>query len=833
MDIEELIRGLDLREKVRLLTGAGMWTLPALSAAGLRELVVSDGPAGVRGGPRPAADPSIALPCPTALAATWDVALVRRAGLLLGREARRKGVHVLLAPRLNVQRGPLSGRHFECFSEDPLLTGEIGAAYVEGVQRCGVAAAPGHFVAGDAETGRFTADVVVDEAALREVYLAPFERVARAGAWAVTAAGHAVGGTTMTEHAGLLRGVLKEEWGFDGVVLADRGAARSTEPAALAGLDVVLPGPGGPWGGRLEEAVRAGRVPEHVLDDKVRRVLRLAARTGALAGATPGDTAGVAVGAAQEPPAATVNGSDAGPVDNPVDGSVDGPIDGPIDGRALAREVAVRSFTLLRNEGGLLPLGGIRSVALVGAAAAEPRIMGGGAARVFPERVVSPLEGLRRREGLDVRHTVGTDPRVRLAPLATPSLAVFRDDEGATLAECPLPTAEARWIGELPPGLDAARLAAVELRASFTPAAGGPHQFSISGAGAFALAVDGHTVLEETLVPAPGEDPASVLLSPPERRIVVELEAGVPVALTVRHATAAPDGVGHVAFGLGHGAPAPDDEVLIAEAAGIAAGADVAVVVVGTTEETEGEGFDRAGPALPGRQDELVARVAAANPRTIVVVNAGAPVEMPWLEQVAAVLLVWFPGQEFGDALADVLFGEAEPGGRLPTTWPARLADAPVPAVAPVEGTPRHEEGALVGHRAWAASGRAPAFWFGHGLGYTSWSYEALAAAPAADGGASVTVAVRNTGGRAGREVVQVYVAPPAGADGGPPPRLAGFAVAEAEPGTSVLVTIPLPERAFQEWAGAGWRAVPGRHLVRAGRSAADLPLAAALTVAG
>ncbi|WP_405139204.1 glycoside hydrolase family 3 C-terminal domain-containing protein [Sphaerisporangium sp. NBC_01403] len=792
MDIEELIGELDLPSKVRLLSGAGMWSLPAMPEIGLRRLVMSDGPIGVRGEQWSSSDPSIALPSPTALAATWDVELVRRAGRLLAQEARRKGVHVLLAPTINIHRSPLAGRHFECLSEDPLLTGEIGAAYVEGVQEGGVATTPKHFVANDFETERFTVNVVAGERALREIYLAPFERVVQAGAWGVMAAYNSTNGTTMTEHGALLRGVLKGEWGFDGFVVSDWTATRSTEAAALGGLDVAMPGPYGPWGDRLVEAVRQGRVPESVVDDKVRRVLRLAERVGAL-----GDA----------PPRA---------------------LPGPADGRALAREVAARSFTLLRNEGGLLPLRGVRSVALIGSAAAEARIMGGGSAQVFPDEIVSPLRGLRRREGVDVRHALGNEPRVRLAPLAAPARALFLSADGETLAEHPLRTAEARWIGELPPGVDASRMAAVELRTAFTPEVCGPHQFSISGAGVFTLAVDGHTVLDETILPPDG-DPVSGFLAPPERRIVVELEAGAPVELAVHHATSMLNGMGFIAFALGHADPCADDETLIAEAAGIAAGADVAVVVAATTTEVESEGFDRTSLALPGRQDELISRVAAANPRTIVVVNAGSPVEMPWLDQVAAVLLTWFPGQEAGDALADVLFGDAEPGGRLPTTWPARTEDVPVLDVTPVGGEVHYDEGLFVGYRAWERTGRAPAFWFGHGLGYTTWSYDSVAATPVT-GGASVTVAVTNTGERAGREVVQVYLSRVSSADR-PSRWLAGFDVVRAEPGTTVLTTVTLPERAFQEWTEAGWRTVPGDYTVEIGHSVADRRLTATLTV--
>lgn len=774
VDFDDLINKLDLPTKIRLLTGADMWSLPVIPEIGLDRLVMSDGPIGVRGEQWSAVDPSIALPSPTALAATWDVDLVKRVGRLLAQEARRKGVHVLLAPTINLHRSPLGGRHFECFSEDPFLTGEVGAAYVEGVQEGGVGTTPKHFVANDFETDRFTVNVQVTEKVLREVYLRPFERVVGAGAWGLMTAYNAVNGTTMTEHSDLVNGVLKDEWGFDGYVVSDWTAVRSTEPAALGGTDVAMPGPHGPWGDQLEEAVREGRVPESVVDDKVRRILRLAHRVGALGGASR-----------------TVADQE------------------PIDGVALAREVAARGFTLVRNEGGILPLN-VGTLALIGSAADEARIMGGGSAQVFPDRVVSPLQGLREREGVEVRYALGTDPRVRLSPLTIPTRAYFMDADGDVLAEERLATTEARWIGQLPEGAALDRLSFVELRTTYTPDLSGEHVFSVAGVGAFTVTVNGRTVLEET-VSLDGEDPAAAFLAPPERRMAVELRAGTPVELTVRHPSGALKGFGLVAFTLGHANPTPGEDELITEAVRVAAASDVAVVVASTTLEVESEGFDRKDLKLPGRQDELIAAVAAANPRTIVVVNAGSPVEMPWLESVAAVLLTWFPGQEAGGALADVLFGDAEPGGRLPTTWPRRLEDAPVVNVTPADGAVPYSEGDRIGYRGWTAE---PAFWFGHGLGYTTWSYDSIAA-----GDRSVSVQVTNTGGRRGREVVQVYV------NG----ALAGFDVVEADPGQSVITTVFLPERAFQEWTADGWQAVTGPHTVEAGRSYGDRSLSATL----
>jgi beta-glucosidase len=289
-DFDHLLDQLTLDEKASLVTGQDFWSLPAIPRIGLRSLVMSDGPVGVRGTGWAPEDPSIALPSPTALAATWDPALARKAGHLLGQESRRKGVHLLLGPTVNLQRTPLGGRHFECYSEDPLLSGEIAVGFVAGVQEHGVGTTVKHLVGNDFETDRMTVDVRISERTLRELYLAPFERVVRAGGWGVMSAYNGVNGEPMASNGRLQSEVLKDEWGFDGIVVSDWRAARETVPAALGGLDIAMPAMENPWGAKLVAAVRAGEVPEELIDDKVRRVLLLAARVGVLDGVPPAVT---------------------------------------------------------------------------------------------------------------------------------------------------------------------------------------------------------------------------------------------------------------------------------------------------------------------------------------------------------------------------------------------------------------------------------------------------------------------------------------------------------------------------------------------------------------
>ncbi|MFJ7022324.1 glycoside hydrolase family 3 protein [Streptomyces sp. NPDC101117] len=796
--VEAALARLDLDAKTRLLSGQDMWTLPALPGIGLPSLVMSDGPIGVRGVRWTADDPSVALPSPTALAAAWDPDLARRAGVLLAQEARRKGVHVLLAPTVNLHRSPLGGRHFEAYSEDPYLTGVIGAGYVAGVQSGGVGTTVKHFVANDAETERFTVNNVVGERALRELYLAPFEHIVEhARPWGVMTAYNTVNGTTMTEHRRLVEEVLRGEWGFDGVNVSDWAAARDTAAALDGGLDIAMPGPRTVYGEALARAVRAGEVPETRVDDAVRNVLRLAARVGILPGAEPAVT--------ELPP--------------------------ETDGPALAREIARRSFVLVRNQDALpLPPGG--TVALIGGAARDARVLGGGSATVFPARTVSPLDGLTAAlpQGA-LTYAVGADPSTELgvADKGFTLRAVCRDADGNVLGTGSAPSGHIQWMGsDLPDGVTHETLHSVELTGTFTPRVSGAHTFGIKGIGAFALVIDGTTYYDDVQRPTK-DDPFISFFGAPVPRAQPELTAGTPVEVSltyvVEHPEDAPLRV--VGFTLAHQEPLRDPDELIAEAAEAARAADTAVVVVATTERVESEGFDRTDLRLPGRQDDLVSAVAAANPRTVVVVNSGSPVELPWREEVAAVLLGWFPGQEGGAALADVLTGAEEPGGRLPTTW-GPLADAPVTEVVPTDGELVYSEGVFIGYRAWEQAGRAPAYPFGHGLGYTTWTYESAEVK-----GSTVRVRVRNTGERPGREVVQVYLAP-AEPDAERPARwLAGFAGVQAGPGESGEAVIELPRRAFEVWdeTTGAWTFVKGSYEIQLGRSISDRRLTATINV--
>jgi beta-glucosidase len=818
---------LSVKQKVRLLTGADFWALYAEPEAGLRRVVLSDGPAGVRGEAWDERDSSANVPCATALAATWDTGRVEAIGGLLAREARRKGVDVLLAPTVNLHRTPYAGRCFECFSEDPLLTGRIGAAYVRGVQRAGVGATVKHFVGNDSETQRMTVDVRIDDRTLRELYLAPFEAIVRdEGAWAVMAAYNGVNGTPMTQSP-LLRDILHGEWDYDGLVMSDWTAARATEAAARAGLDLAMPGPAsryGPWGDALLEALAQGAVDEAVIEEKVVRILRLAARIGALEGG----------------PAAAVL-----PADPP----------GSVAVAQQLREAAAAGFVLARN-GGLLPLPRSRPadwpapggrpesdrrlrVAVIGPNAEVARTMGGGSATVFPPYTASPLDGLRAA-GLRPAYAPGVTahlraPEARAPWLLRPDRAVdpgtgaevrFFSEAGELAGSELRDGATFTWLNGFAASGVTEPVARVEVRCVIRATVGGVYQLGVSGLGRFRLLVDGAEVLDTTLVLPEDADIAEAIMRPPQRLVPVPLAAGQAVTVVAEHDVgSSPSSGSGTTVQLNLMPPHGTDDEEIARAVALAAASDAAVVVVGTTAEVESEGFDRTTLALPGRQDELVRQVIAANPRTAVVVNSGAPVLLPWAADAAAVLLSWFGGQEYGNALADVLLGDVEPGGRLPMTWPA--SEEGLPSTRPAGGVLTYREGLFIGYRAFDRDGREPLFPFGHGTGYTTWAHESLTLdhRPAGAPGIAVCVQVRNTGSRRGREVVQVYASRPGSAVERPAKWLASFAAVDADPGDTVTVGILVPERAFQHWTGHGWSTEPGQFVLSAGPSSASLPL--------
>jgi beta-glucosidase len=804
--VADALSALTLEEKVRLVTGQDMWRTVPVERIGLRSIVFSDGPAGVRGETWDERDPSLNLPSGTALAASWDPEVAHRYGAALAVEARRKGVDAVLGPTINLHRSPRGGRHFECMSEDPVLTASLAAAYVEGMQRNGVGATLKHYVANDSENDRFVVDVAVDERPLRELYLRAFEEaVVDAHAWLVMSAYNGVNGTTMTENA-LLETPLNSEWGFDGVVVSDWIAVRSLA-AAHAAQDLAMPGPWGFWGDALLEAVRSGAIEEAVVDRKVERILRLAQRVGALGEAGPG-------------PQELVE-----------------------DGPTVARDVATESMVLLENRGALpWDRTAVGRVAVIGASAKDARTQGGGSATVFPKRVVSPLDGLRTAlPGVEVTYSTGALVQDSLAPLPIEELTnPATGDPGARVrflaadgsevhVEDRRATAFVYMGGDAPIGASDR----FELTTRWTPSTTGRIQLGFVAVGTGRVFANAELVVDATTEPE-GTDPGAAFFTRKPATGAIETEAGVPLDVRFEFELGNREGFAaqFLACRVGTAPADPDEEALLAEAVEAARAADVAVVVVGTNEEVESEGADRTTLRLPGRQDELVAAVAAANPRTVVVVNAGSPVLMPWRGDVAALLLGWFGGQEFGTALASVLLGETEPGGRLPTTWPAREEDVPVLDTDPSGGVLRYDEGIHIGYRAWLRAGAEPAYWFGAGRGYADIALRGAQAPREAGptGTIPVEVELENTSTRPGKEVVHVYAERPDSAVDRPVRWLVGWAPVRLGAHERVRVTIQVPVHLLAHWDG-GWQLETGTYVLRVGVTAVDLPVSTEVVV--
>jgi beta-glucosidase len=792
-------------EKVAMAAGSDLWHTTPVPRLGVPRLKLSDGPSGVRGAGY-SSSRSASFPCGTALAATWNPDLVARVGRALAEEARSKGVHVLLGPNVNLHRSPLGGRSFECFSEDPHLSARLAVAYIRGVQEGGVAATVKHFVCNDTEFERFSISSEVDERTLREIYLPPFEAAIReGGAWALMAAYNRLNGVHCCEHP-LLTSLLRTEWGFDGVVMSDWWATRSTAAAASAGLDLEMPGPPQHMGEDLLEAVRSGEVPEELLDQKARRLLRLAVRTGAL-----------------------------DETDEPDEQSPDRP-----EHRSLARQAAAESIVLLKNAGGVLPLAasGLRKLAVVGLNAEVPATQGGGSAHVSSHPAPSPLAAIRAAcPGAAVGFEPGCSAGVACPPLDQRLLdgPIRLEHFGGTapagepVLTCDAPNGRLRWVGSPVPGLEGGGFA---LRGTgrVRPHVSGVHTFSIAGTGPSRLYLDGRLLVDDW--DDWSRSFTSMDLMGEEVRADASLVAGQPYDVTFE-LVAGPSPVTGVRVGCAP--PAPPD--VLERAVRLAAESDAAVVVVGTDEDWEKEGADRPDMRLPGSQAELVHRVAEANPLTVVVVNAGSPVEMDWADRVPAVLQSWFGGEEGGAALAEVIFGRVNPSGRLPTTIPRRLEDNPTYPYPPAEGGRMpYTEGIFVGYRHYDRTGVEPRFCFGHGLSYTPFRYGPLqlertqvtAGEPLA-----VWLDVANAGRRGGFEVVQLYVRDVESSLPRPDRELRAFAKVWIEPGRTERVRLDLSPRSFAFWdpERSGWVAEPGGFELLAGSSSRDIRASARVTL--
>ncbi len=822
---DALLAAMTLAEKADLVMGEDMWVTRPVPRLEVPAMVVTDGPNGARGGGlMGTGTPTACIPAGSVLGATWDPSLVERLGELLGDETRAKGAHVLLAPTINLHRNPLGGRNFECYSEDPFLTGAIAVGFIKGVQSRKVAVTAKHFVGNDSEFERNTIDTQADERTLREVYLAPFEAsVKQGGAWGIMSSYNRLNGTYASEHSWLLNTVLRQQWGFDGFVISDWFAVRSTAASVRAGLSLEMPGRGSYYGAeRIGAAIEAGELDEAHLDAVAADVLTVMERTGVLDG---------------------------------TGGGAEQTLDRPED-RALVREAAAAGTVLIANNG-LLPLdpASVGSIAVIGPNARQAKVMGGGSANVRAYRRVSPLDALTDRFGgtVPLRYAQGCDIDRSTPPLTQPLLEAplsleFFDGlgfEGEVIATSTAATGRLSFFGSPAEGVNPK---SYSMRASGTlrPTVTGTHSLRLVQAGRAKVLLDGEVCLDATEGTYESGDEFFGFGSE-EISVDVELSAGVAVTLEIEFV---PTGA-VLLSGLRLGLTSQVERDLLTEAEGLAAESDVALVVVGTNDDWETEGRDRELFVLPGDQVELIERVSAVNPKTIVVVNTGGPHAMDWLNAPAATLSVGFAGQEMGDALVDVLFGDADPGGRMPTTVPARYEHSPAYLSYPGENSVvRYAEGLFVGYRWFDARHIDPAVPFGHGLSYATFQWgdaqAPVESTTAVDTPIEVVVPVTNTANRAGSEVVQLFVEPPKAMVQRPVRELKGFAKLSLDPGQSGMARIVLDARSFayfdpgdqlyEQLAAAGpvpvgsgtrhtepgWYVEPGTYRLVLGRSSVD-----------
>ncbi len=690
VDIPAELRDLSLEDKISLLSGSGFWETVAMPGRGVRSLLLSDGPHGIR---RPSGDstlglgesvPATCFPAECATASSWDRSLLAELGTAVAREARLQGVDVLLGPGLNIKRTPLCGRNFEYFSEDPLLAGELGAAWVEAVQGAGIGTSPKHFAANNQEADRMRVDAVVDPRTLHEIYLRAFEIVVRTAApWTIMAAYNKINGLHAAENPWLLGIVLRGTWGYEGAVMSDWGAVTNRATALAAGLDLEMPSSGGLGAREITAGLDAGLVTEEQINAAAARILALVKRA-------PVQDASQPDGAGEADAAVYAASHD------------------------LARRAAAASMVLLKNDGALLPLEAGGTVAVIGELARTPRYQGSGSSRVNPVHLVSPLEALQE---------------------------------------------------ELPNLL-------------FEPG------YSLPG--------------------SPAPESTGAPLSQPD--------AG------------------------------PVD--LIETAAAAAAAAGTAVVFLGLPDEAESEGYDRTTLDLPDTQLELLTAVVEANPRTVVVLFNGGVVTTAWAAEVPALLEAWLPGEAVGSAVADVLLGRTDPGGRLAETIPLRLEDTAAYGNYPGDnGSVRYGEGVLVGYRWYDTRRMQVAFPFGHGLSYTSFGYtdlEIRRTGLGADQVVELEVTVTNTGSRSGSDVVQLYVGAPENDGAQQRPvralrELRGFEKVQLDPGESRRLRFSLDTRALSRFdpLSMSWVADAGEYRIEAGASSRDIRLAGVAALDG
>jgi beta-glucosidase len=793
--VDAWLAAMTLDEKAALVAGTGFDTVgvPRLHIPSLR---MTDGPIGVRVGK------ATEFPASVLLAASFDPALSERIGAAIARETKAHGKNVILGPAVNIVRSPLNGRDFEYLSEDPALAARMAVGYIRGVQSQGVMATVKHFAANNQETERMTIDAQVDARTLHEIYLPAFEAaVKEAGVWAVMCAYNRLNGPYACESPTLLDEILRRDWGFRGLVMSDWTATHSLAPAMRAGLDLEMPSAEFFKPAAIRKAFEQQALTTEVLDNAVRRQLRV-------------------IAALHLDDDATVRpeGTDT------------------IEHRALNRVAAREGFVLLKNDQSILPLDArkLRRIAVVGPRG-DHLDGGGGSAHVEATHQVTLVQALRQALGNKVRvdYAPGEITLDGLAPIPPSVLKPPAGHDGQGLlgeyfdnrnhAGAPKlsrvdSTVNNHWELNAPaPGFPEDNFS-VRWTGTLTPPKSGLTMLAIRSDDGARLYLDGKLLIDNW-----GEHPPTL------KTTEIELVGGKAYTIRLDYY----ESIIGASVELLWQRAEKDPMGRVAE---VARGADVVIAAVGDGMGDETEGLDRPSLALPGRQDAIVRAAAAVNPRIVVVTTTGAAVAMPWLDKAKAVLHGWFPGQEGGTAMADVLLGEVSPSGKLPVTFPKRLEDEPWFGNFPGDkGKVHYKEGTLVGYRWYDTRKLDPLFPFGHGLSYTSFAYRDLkVSAWDPQQGVTVQFVVKNTGARRGAEVAQLYVHAPSGAIERAEQELRAFSRVDLDKGEERMVVLRLPPRAFAFYDGHtddGWTVSPGEYEVRAAASSRDVRLRATVTV--
>ncbi|CAE6442162.1 unnamed protein product [Rhizoctonia solani] len=841
LDVEKTLEDLSLMEKTMLLAGVGWWHTYAVKRLGVPALRMTDGPNGARGTKFFEGVPAACFPGATGLAASWDIEYLRAVGRTIALDCKYKGAHILLGPTVNIQRSPLGGRGFESYSEDPVLSGHMARAFIEGLQSEGVAATIKHFVANDSEFERMSISCEVSTRALREIYLRPFElacRETKNPAWAVMTAYNRVNGIHASENKHLLDTILRTQWGWKGLIMSDWFGTSSTDSSIKAGLDLEMPGPAVWRGAALQRCVVAqkARVPE--IDERVRQLLELINKT---------SISGI-------PEDAEENGSPTGEI------------------VAELREAARNANVLLKNDTNLLPLNlsKLNSIAVIGPNADAPVFSGGGSANLRPYQHTTALEGILNavkgvgRE-VKVQHVIGARSHKLVPLLGTKQLKTKEGKPGFDIEwfhQDPVknPNAErvhythgthsSMWfIDNLPEHLNPRCWATIT--AAYTPEFSGEHEFGVSADGLVDMYLDGTKIIDNSTKPTPGS--AFFGTGTTEVLATVSLEANKPVQIVLQYASALlarekgvpesefaslVDSRGGCRFG---GGPTFTVDEGIQAAIQAAKVADVAVVVIGLNNDWESEGHDRIDLSLPGATNQLISAVLEANKQTVIVVISGTPVAMPWASTASTVIQSFYGGGESGNGLADVLFGNVNPSSKLPLSFPKvglmslpcldreltgrkRDEDAPSYLNFPGEnGRIVYAEGVFVGYRHYEKFKKDVLLPFGHGLSYTRFDYQAITLSGSIGDKSTVQVNVtlRNIGQVPGREAVQIYVRDMVSRLDRPTKELKGFAKTTLiKPGKTETVKVVLDRYAFayfDDWAGPDGKGGEGRWVAEKG----------------